>query len=59
MSKKKKKNKKKDESRIEITIRLGKLRGGRETLVIEDKKKYNRKKNKKVLDVIEMGLWDG
>lgn len=51
MSKKKKKKKKKDESRIEITIRLGKLRGGRDTLVIEDKKKYNRKKNKKVLDV--------
>lgn len=51
MSKKKKKKKKKDESHIEITIRLGKLRGGRDTLVIEDKKKYNRKKNKKVLDV--------
>ena len=43
----KKKKKKKDESHIEITIRLGKLRGGRDTVVIEDKKKYNRKKHKK------------
>jgi len=50
MSKKKKKKKKKDESHIEITIRLGKLRGGRDTLVIEDKTKYNKKKNKKILD---------
>jgi hypothetical protein len=50
---KKKKKKTKDESRIEITIRLGKLRGGRDTLVIEDKTKYNRKKPKKVLDDYE------
>ena len=53
MGKKKKKKKKKEESHIEITIRLGKLRGGRDTLIIEDKKKYNRKKSKKVLDVNE------
>lgn len=48
MGKKKRKKKNKEESHIEITIRLGKLRGGRETIVIDDKRKYNRKKHKKI-----------
>jgi len=50
MGKKKKKKKKRDESSIEITIRLAKMRGGRDSIIIEDKKKYNRQKHKKVLD---------
>jgi len=42
----KKKKKKKEESSIEMTVRLSKMRGGRCTIVIDDKKKYKRKKEK-------------
>ena len=47
-SKKKKRNRKKrnHETREEKLIRMAKSRGGRGTMTIPDKKKYNRKKDK-------------
>lgn len=55
MSKKKhKKKSKKEDTSIEILIRLGKLRGGRETIIIDDKKSYKRnKKHKKSYDIVD------
>ena len=48
---KKKQRKRDNETHIEKQVRLAKSRGGRGTMVIKDKTKYDRKKDKKVLDI--------
>jgi len=47
-SRKKRKLKRDNETSKEMQIRIGKCRGGRGSMVIRDKTKYNRKKDKKV-----------
>lgn len=49
-NRKARKKKRLNETSAEMTLRLSKGRGGRGTLVIKDKTKYDRKKDKKVLD---------
>ena len=39
-----------EETSKEMDLRLSKMRGGRPTQVIKDKKKYDRKKEKKIID---------
>ncbi len=47
-NRKKRKQKRLNETCQEMTIRLTKCRGGRGTMVINDKTKYNRKKEQHV-----------
>ena len=45
-SRKKRRQKRENETHEEKMVRLGKMRGGRGTVVIKDKTKYDRKKEK-------------
>jgi len=50
-SRKKRKLKRDKETKLEHLIRISKSRGGRGSMIIKDKTKYDRKKDKKVLDI--------